>query len=261
MNSNFCILISSCNKFSDLWDQHILMLRQFWQGDLPEIYLITDENSDRHYEGVTILAYNDSMPVRIKKACEHINHPYVLLTLDDYFLIEYTGREKIEYLVNSAAGEKIDYLRIYDRRYDKQKYFTDISVFTEINLNEKYAVSLYPAIWNKEFLIKCVDEDSSPWEFEPQLTDKAKELSARCFFNRAGCFQILDVVRKGKILHKASRYFKRHGIDIGDRPLISWKVEIRQWVADMIWWHMPRWVYRLARRTGEFLGMKFYSAR
>ena len=57
------------------------------------------------------------------------------------------------------------------------------------------------------------------------------------------------------------RYFKKNKIDIGERPVIEWRYEIKQSIADFIWWHMPRWVYSLTRRIAEKCGMKFYSKK
>lgn len=261
MIQDFCIIVSSCEKFSDLWDAHFGLLRKYWKGDLPEIYLVTDKPSNKQYDGVKILVYDGNMPIRLYQACRVIESQYVLITLDDYFLIRETNEQTFSYMIDTIKNRQFDYLSIYNRRYAKKRYYTGITFFKEIDLSQKYALSLYPAIWNRDFFEKCVDKDISPWEFEPQLTKNALKYKAKCFSNNAGIFEILDVVRKGKVLHKAKKYLTKHKIDIGKRETIEWKYEIKQGVADFIWWHMPKWVYYMARTIAEKMGVVFFSER
>ena len=42
MENNFSIIISTCDKFSDLWDAHILLLNQNWADRNVETFLVTD---------------------------------------------------------------------------------------------------------------------------------------------------------------------------------------------------------------------------
>ena len=258
---NFSIIVNSCDKYSDLWESHFALLREYWQGELPPTYLVTDQITDKCFAGVEILVFNGDVPARLLQACKMIESNRVLITLDDYFVIGNIYGETINYLVNYTVENKIDYLRIYDRRYTKAKHYQDVKIMKKLDLDEKYAISLYPAIWDKSFFEYCAENDGNVWGFEPGLTEKAKLYNANCYSNNSGSFPILDVVRKGGVLRKANRYLKKHNINIGDRKLVNIKIEIRQVLADFIWWHMPRWVYRVARSACEKIGMKFYSEK
>ena len=56
MENNFSIIISTCDKFSDLWDAHILLLNQNWADRNVETFLVTDKHTDRTFENVTVVA-------------------------------------------------------------------------------------------------------------------------------------------------------------------------------------------------------------
>ena len=99
----------------------------------------------------------------------------------------------------------------------------------------------------------------TPWKYEPSLTQYAIEEKAKCAFSPAGVFDILDVVRKGKVLHKANKYFKTNGIDIGSRPIISWKTEIKLALMDWISWYTPRKLFITAKKVLKHFGKTFYS--
>ena len=261
MNSKLTVLISSCDKFSDLWDAHAEQYRKMWEAKECKTYLITDKPTEKRVEGMEIIVAEENMgvPMRLKYALDYVDTPYVLVTLDDYFLISPSKREDISALLSYAERDGIDYLMLYDRRKTNPKKYEPIEKLYEIDLNKKYAVTMYPAIWSVDFLRKTVKENVSPWLYEPSLTATAREEGAVCRFSHAGAFCMLDVIRKGKVLHKAKKYFKKHGIDIGDRPTISRWVEIKLAVMDFISWHSPRGLFRFIKKIAKKLGMKFYS--
>ena len=259
--ANVSVLISSCDKFSDLWETHFRLYRENWDGAPWKTYLVTDKPTDRRFDGVEIIAAGEELdfPMRIRYALEQIDTDYVLVTLDDYFLIEKARAGILSELAERAEREKIDYLMLYDRRKTDPKKYKSPDVLEPIDLTKKYAVTLYPAIWNKDFLYHSVKSDLSPWLFEPSLTGYAREAGANCQFSPAGTFVILDVVRKGKVLRKADRYFKKHGIDIGDRPLIARSTEWKLAIMEQISWHAPKKLFRILKKIAKKCGMKFYS--
>lgn len=261
MSTNASLLISTCDKFSDLWDTHIYFLKENWVGDLWKIYMVTDRQTDKNYDGVEIIVADGGLdfPMRIKYALDYIKTDYVLLTLDDYFLIEKVYSEKLNYLVDRAESENIDYLLLYDRRKTNPKKYEPTENLFPIDLNKKYSVNLYPAIWQKGFLRNSVNGDLSPWLYEPTLSNYAKNQNAKCCFSHSGAFVILDVVRKGKVLHKARSYFKKHNVDIGERPTISRLTEIKLIFLDIISWYTPRKILKAIKCLAKKFGMTFFS--
>ncbi len=257
---DFCILVNSCDKYSDLWDNHFKLFFDNWEGSLPRIVLLTDKKTNRIIDNVDIIVVeNDSFPTRIHKACEQISEKYILVTLDDYYLIGKAKSDNFELLLEYFKDNKMQYLSIYNRRYTKAKYYTGLEVFNKIDLNATYAVNLYPAIWDKEFLYQCSDFTGSPWEFEPRLSLIAKNKEANCYYNISGVFDILDVIRKGKLLRKARKRIKKMGLALPKRKNASFRMEAKQAIADAIYWHCPK-LYRLIRKMAIKLGAKSYSS-
>ena len=90
MENNFSIIISTCDKFSDLWDAHVLLLNQNWADRNVETFLVTDKPTDRTFENVTVVAAGEGTEIteRLRAVMPLIKTEYVLFTLDDYFLTE-----------------------------------------------------------------------------------------------------------------------------------------------------------------------------
>jgi hypothetical protein len=255
------VLISSCDSYSDLWDAHLKLYSKNWQDNKYKTYLVTDKETNVLLEGIEIIVAEENLdfPMRIKYALDFIDTPYVLLTLDDYFLIHPVDNLHFDYLVNRSLNEKIDYLMLYDRRFTNERQYKQIEHLDIIDLSKKYALTLYPAIWSTDFLRKTVKSNMSPWHYEVSLTQTAINENANCQFSQGGTFRILDVIRKGKVLRKASNFLIKHNIDIGDRPIIKRQTEIKLLIMDFVSWYSPRWLFLLIKNIAKRVGIKFYS--
>ncbi len=260
-NKKLSLIISSCDAFSDLWDAHYYFLNKNWANRNLGTFLVTDKKTDKCYDGMQIISTgdNDEMPTRLKKALTTITSPYVLLTLDDYFLIKPVEEKDIQEIVSLMEKNSIDYCRLYPINKESKRMFKRTKWLYKINLNKEYAVNLYPGIWKTDFLKKTIYSNVSAWEYEVSLTHSAINLKAVCTMSRRKDFYILDVVRKGKILHKANRYLKKHGIQIGNREIVSRKTEIRYFIFGTFSHILPNRIKKIVKKIMIKMGFKFYS--
>lgn len=263
LKNNLTMIIHSCDKFSDLWDAHVTQLEKFWPDRNIPTYIVTDKENERAYEHVSVLAAGEGAELSERTACalEEINTEFVFVTLDDYFLIKPVSNEVIGGLLDMMEKERLDYVRLFLRpkckrsarmkEYGKKIY--------RIDTRDRYSVNLYAGIWRKSFLAATVREKKNAWQYEVSLPRIAREVGARCAMSNEGEFVILDVVRKGKILHKAHRYLKKHDLYHGDRPLISRSYEIKLWFRTWAVRLMPKWVTNAARNFMIKRGHHYFS--
>lgn len=87
----------------------------------------------------------------------------------------------------------------------------------------------------------------------------ARQLNARCADSRRGEFPILDVIRKGKVLTKARKYFNENPIYKGDREDMrakdEWMLEFRTWLREWL----PKPLFNLSKAIMRRRGYKFFS--
>ena len=257
------MLILSCDKFSDLWDGHVKQLEEYWPDRGMDTYIVTDKQADKQYENVKIFSAGDSAEWsdRLYKMLETVKTEYVFITLDDYFLIRPVSSEKILNLVGMMDSCGFDYVRLFKRPtratrepipgYEKAFY---------VDSSCNYSVNLYSGIWKTEFLKSCVAEPLNPWQFEVSLPRKACAYGAKCAVSNNDDFVILDVVRKGKLLHSSYNYFRKHpGIYNGNRELNTWGYEIRLGIKTFVGRHAPRPLYRAIKKVMRKFGYQFFS--
>lgn len=261
------VIISTCGKFSDLWDAYTLLLGQNWAQRGSKTYLVTDDPTDRSFEGVTVVSAGEGTEItqRLAKALESVTAKYILFTLDDYFLTEPINNGKILDTLAFMEAESIDYVRLYPAKKknlhrEHAVPFADHEGYYLRDLSEgTYKISLYPGLWRTDFMRKTLGEVMNAWQYEVALTPMARELGARCVISNHCEFPFLDVIRKGKVLRKAHKYFQKNPIYQSDRPVLSRRVEMK--LKFRVWLHygLPTPILKLLKRIMMKLGVKFFS--
>lgn len=266
LKEKLTMLINTCDKFSDLWDTHIELLEKNWKERNIKTILVTDKETNKKYENVDIYSAGEKKELseRIESVLLNVKTEYILITLDDYFPIYKINSEAIENIISEMEENKLDYVRLFKRPNSNVKLSEKSSLY-KIDLYDKrdsnYQVNLYVGIWRKEFLKKTVKEPLNAWDYELSLTKIARKENARCAMSKGKEFETLDVVRKGKLLHKAYRYLKKNNLYNGPREVISWKIEWKINILTFIKDHTNQKIVDLGKSVLRKFGFKFYSDR
>lgn len=265
MNSNYKIamLILSCDKFSDLWDGQVKLLEKNWPSRNMKTFIVTDKQHMSNYSNVSIMAAGEGKEwsERLSYALSKISTDYVFITLDDYYLIKPVNNDKINKILDIMDKDNYDYVRLYLRpKCPKKNRIKEYENFYKINTRDRYSVNLYAGIWKKSFLQNTIKSPKNAWQFEVSLPHIATEIGAKCAMSNNKEYVILDVVRKGKLLHKAVRYFKKNkNIYNGNRKVISWWYEIKLGIRTLGIRIMPKFVTKLIRNYMIKRGHHYYS--
>ena len=254
------LIISSCDKFSDLWGVYFSLFQQNWKCHPNETILVTDVATERRFNDVTVFAAgsNHEMPARLKDALKNIRTEYIFLTLDDYFIYNPINDTELEEVFSFIKEKDIDYFRLSSFP-NKGTPIKEHKGWKWINLNTNYAVNLYPGIWKKTFLDNVLVGNLSPWQFEVTLTNHAKRDGAICVMSRKQEFPILDVVRKGKVLHKAKRFLDKNQLYIGNRPVLPYWTEVKLSIIGLGSQIIPTHLAKMVRKILHVFGMSFFS--
>ncbi|MBQ3527697.1 MAG: hypothetical protein IJA52_04025 [Clostridia bacterium] len=253
-------LIYSCDAYSDLWQHNHHFLVKSWKGRDVDSFLVTDKETDKTLETVKILCAGEGteMSERTAYALPYINTEYVLVTLDDYFPVHPIHNERLERLLDIMDREKIDYLRLFPDPNSHKKWKGYDGLY-HIPLDKNYDVNLYQGIWRRSFLEKTVGQPLNAWQYEVTLTRIAKKEGAVCALSKGGEYEILDVIRKGKLLHRAKRYLAKEGITIPTRETIAYKEEMRIYIYNHGKKILPKPLAKLVKNFLRKRGKTFFS--
>jgi hypothetical protein len=261
------IIISTCGKFSDLWDANVQLLNENWPDRGAKTWLVTDDPTDRTLPGVQIVCAGAGMEItqRLAAVLEKVETEYVVLTLDDYFFTQPIETEKINRVLRFMGEHDVAYTQLYPQpkaflKKDGARESADYPGIYYVDLSEgNYKVVLTPGIWRTDFMRSTLTGTLNAWQYEVSLTPRARELGVVCATSNCGELPYLDVIRKGKLLRKANRYFKKNPIYRSDRPVMKrtdeWVLKFRTFLK---FW-MPKGILRLMKRIMIRLGHSFYS--
>lgn len=260
LENQLTLVISSCDRFSDLWETSLMFLQKNWGNRGIRTILLTDKPTSYTHEGVEVYCAGEGLeyPQRMKALLGTISTEYILVTLDDYFLIQPVENERIQRLLSVMDTEKIDYIRMFADP-DSNVGFKEYHDLYQIDLNENYAVNLYQSIWRASFLSATLKDSISIWNYEVSLSRTAKRLCSLCVLSKGGEFEILDVIRKGKILHKAKRYLKRQHIELENRSVLPYRIEFKNGLFDFGRKILPDSAARRVKAVLRRCGVKFIS--
>ena len=63
LKEKLTLVINSCDKFSDLWENHIDILNKSWPDREAETLLVTDKDTSASFEGVEIFSAGEKKRV------------------------------------------------------------------------------------------------------------------------------------------------------------------------------------------------------
>lgn len=267
MNNNMALLVQSCDKYSDVWDDFFNLKDRFWPDCTFQWYLATDKK-EYHRDGVKVIHFGNirEWTLCMLKTLEYINEPYVALFLEDAFIYKRIDNEIIRQDLQFVIDNNIDFLTLEKKPMfispDEYKYFSPHYVI--IPRHQKYGIDTAAAIWNKEFLIMLLSaEVSDAWRFEVNLCKLAateEGLPGLILYDERGPFNIspIEVIRLGKVKPDAVKFFHSLGYDLQtNRPRLS-RWEVIQDKLKRRFYHV-KYGRKTLKRIGRLLGFQFLS--
>lgn len=230
--SKLAILVLSCDKYSDLWDDFFNLKERFWPDCPYSCYLATD-TKEYQRNGVEVIHFGNirTWTICAREAISHIKEPYVALFLEDAFIYKTIDSSIVAENLQFCIDHKVDYLTMerncMERKLTKEDHVAQH--IWRIYRHRRYGINTSAAIWDKLFLQKALEkEDCSAWEFEViycREADTPEGLQGEIFFDDRQPFNIspIEIVRLGKISPDAVKFYKKLGysIDTTKRPLLS----------------------------------------
>lgn len=260
LKDKLTMTVHTCDKYSDLWEGHFKLLNQNWPDRGIETLLVTDAHTDRTFDGVRVISTGDGLELseRVAAVLPQIKTEYILFALDDYYPIYPISTAKIERLIDIMDREGLDYVRLF-KYPNSRKRLPGYKNLYQVSLTRNYAVNLFQGIWRKSFLEKTVKNPKNAWMYEVSLTKIAADCGAKCVQSKGNEYPILDIVSKGKILHKGKRYFKRNPIYHGNRETMPIKEEMRAFILNSAKTILPYRFINYTRNVMRRHGHRFFS--
>ena len=167
---NTCVLIYSCDKYSDVWGPFFKLFFKYWDCPYP-VYLVT-ESEQCLLPNVKTINANGEWTERVQKAVREIPTKYVIGMCEDFFFRRDVRQDLIERCVmymehdheigcfnfekERQPGIKIEISLHYPNFGKKQ------------NAGHYFQKSCQPTLWRRKYLEELLDCKLDPWHWEWQ---------------------------------------------------------------------------------------------
>jgi len=232
MSNLATILVNSCDTYEDCWMPFFKLLKKYWPERKYPIVLNT-ESKKFNYEDMKIKSYNIleknvnkniSWSKRLKEVLRRIDSKYIIFMLDDFFITDYVDNNEIEKIIDwMEKDNSIGVFSLYPVEKNKYEDFKDEKYKNFVLRNRKgpYRYNCQIAVWNRKFLISCLRNHESPWEWELIGNVRSKR-SFKKFYSldeHADLifkydFRNIGVIRGKWLLPKTEKLFKKEKIII-----------------------------------------------
>lgn len=169
--SDLTIIVTSCDKYSNLWNPFFELLFKNWQGlreSKMDILLISNKKQypDNRITPVMIAnekSWSDNMLQALKK----VKTKYVMILLEDYFITKFDEKRLAEVFAfmksYNAAYVQIACEGLARGRRGKDEVSKGIATREK---HEPWRTSLQACLWRVSELQFLLKDTESPWDFE-----------------------------------------------------------------------------------------------
>ena len=194
-NSKVSLLLSSCDGYADLWNGWDECFKRYWPDCSLETWLLCNEAVSKVPVGMRPLPVGQdaTWSANLIQALKTLNSDYVLLWLDDLYLIGQVDNSRVMTLIDRATNENWDYIRLNPTPGPPLKS----GEFGRLPEGDIYRASIVLAAWKRTTLLDLLGPAENPWQFERYGSIR----SDRYFNFYASCLELapsLNCVIKGK---------------------------------------------------------------
>ena len=209
------VLVSSCDKYQDLWEPFFTLFFRYWQDCPYPVYLGTNHLKYDN-ERVKTIAIGDETDWSsdFRSMLEQIPYPYVIVLIEDYLLTHYVDTVKIDKLITYMEAKGAGCLRLSSSTGHES--CLDNPEVGEISKGADYRLSLQAAVWNKHTLLELLREGESAWELEINGTKRTNDLDVPflCVTCDSPIPYFCTGVVKGKWVREAVELCEKEGIEV-----------------------------------------------
>lgn len=239
ISKNWSIVVSSCDKYSDLWSPFFKALELYWpelnsiNKDLP-IYLIANQ---KKYDSARVQTLQSNFDIswsdNLLDALEKVNTPYILLFLEDYWINARVDLPRLKTLMDFMERKDAAYLELFfaSSKHRGQTLIDSVPGIAHKKQFQNYRASLQLALWEKKALQQILRRGEDAWVFEMAASIRSSGYP-KPFFVMVSDLPIsyLNAAHQGHLSPTALAFAKEHNI------AFTSKMPVLQKYNGLLWW-------------------------
>ncbi len=255
MSDNIPLVVSSCDKCSDLWPSFFWLVKKHWAGFDGKVYLCTDSKTFR-YEDMDIecplrMPKSSSWSENLMALLSGVDEEYVLFMLDDFWLKSPVDVDALARCEDIMRGDNsigficlISQLEPSVENPVSEKYVELI----EYGRKTPYRVTTQAGLWRKDYLMSLLRRHESAWWFEMFGSKRSRKSYYSSYVVRDSVLSYDEggVLYRGSYVGEYVKPFvENEGISLNPNRRIASKAELMSEQREIPMWQklLPCYVY------------------
>ena len=266
---NVTILVSSCDKYQELWKPFYTLLFKAWpslktyNSHIPIVMIGNKKTYDDPRIKMVLTGEDKSWSDNMLLALKEIKTDYVLVILEDYYFDKPVNEARLKEVFLGMQKAKAVYLQIACPCMKKEMLGENYPGLKGVNIRPKhsqYRTTLQAAIWSKKTLEWLLKSGESAWDFEiPGSIRSEGIIEPFLVVIEDTPFSYLNGAQDGYWNHKALEFIRAQGIEMKNLKLpIDEEHKAHLWykrsVLPFLYWdiYLPfkKWFHKATKKVG-----------
>ncbi len=199
-SKNVAVLINSCDSYTDVLDYFFFFFKKFW--NCPYKVYLNMENTkyhNRNFDFKTFSFGKTTWSNRLIKCLNAIKEEYVLMFLDDFFLLDFVNQEHFDKCLTLMEQDKnIGYIMFEPHFYNEFNLPPYNELLRIRNKYEDFLATTQIALWKKSYLLQVLRKRENPWDFEIYGSFRMRHYKQKCFVLNKDAPPIFPMILRGE---------------------------------------------------------------
>ena len=165
-NNQTSLIVLSCDRFKELWMPFLETFDENWPDCPFDKYFITNKlkfetKSFVNINTITDKSWSDNLILIIEQYMS--KYDYILLLLDDFFIINKVNTKGLLDCINLFQEKKGNYITLISEPPPNKYYNEKFGIITS---NRPYRTTATFALWSKDILRELLVPGENAWQFE-----------------------------------------------------------------------------------------------
>jgi len=245
MNSKkTALLVLSCDRYSELWIPFFKTFEGNWPDCPYDKYFITNKQkfeakSFVNINTITDKSWSDNLLLVIDQYMT--KYEYLLLLLDDFFIVEKVNTDKLLDCVKIFQEQNGNYLTLINEPQPNKNYNANFGIITS---SGPYRTTATFALWSKKMLRELLRPGENAWQFEIYGSRRSKVHNGFYAVNN-DYFIWVNAIIKGYWIPSVLKKLKKHGFNITPNkfPVMKYSTwfayNTYEWIRKIIYIILP----------------------
>lgn len=217
MDKRVSLIYCTCDKYESLWANFFYLWKKYWPSFNSQVIFNTESKSFSYTDiKITRPSFSKrelTWSERLYESLESVRTPYVIITLDDFYLKSPVDVNTIEFCVNQMDNDENIKLFTFASQPGKNKPCEFSEYFEERARFATYRINAQIGLWRVSYLKSIIRKYENPWEFELNGSFRSSLYSGKLYALKKNAPLVFDydwgfLIVRGKINREVADYFE-----------------------------------------------------